>query len=182
LEDGESLHNIWLPPYGCIWLAHHLSSHKNIVATIVLQFQQVVRLYIRIANSLEYCQAVKAKKQINPCVYEEASRRVRHIISSMNNLIPGITLGNFIIKPIACGLFYIEDRATKDKWKKRYTKVCTGGRPHNKGGAPPCDNNCTATQGAPAWPASIATLKEGRLVKYSGPGYIPHPANILELN
>jgi hypothetical protein len=33
----------------------------------------------------------------------------------MNNMIPDMTLGPFVIKPVACGLFYTKDRASKDK-------------------------------------------------------------------
>ena len=92
---------------------HHLASHKYIVAAIVLEFQQVVGLYVKIANSLEYRQAVKTAKQIDPRVYQETNERAKHIVSSMNNLIPGMTLGPFIIEPVACSLFYIAEKRTR---------------------------------------------------------------------
>lgn len=71
--------------------------------------------YVKIAKSLEYCRAVKDKKLIEPRIYQETNGQARHIISSMNNMIPGMTLGIFVIKPIPCRLTYIKDQVTKDK-------------------------------------------------------------------
>jgi hypothetical protein len=111
----DALHSVWLHPDGRVWLSHHLSSHKYIVTAIVLQFQHVVGLYVKIANSLEYRRAVKDGKQIDPLAYETANRQARHIIATMNNMIPGMTLGPFVIEPVACGLFHPKDRVAKDK-------------------------------------------------------------------
>ncbi len=195
----ERLHDVWLHPDGRVWLAHHLSSHKYIVAAIVLQFQQVVGLYVKIANSLDYRQAVKTNKQIDPRVYQEANERAKHIVSSMNNLIPGMTLGPFVIEPVACRLFYVADRIHKDKPKldkKPKDDLAarhpgrTDGRPggglRGEGRTPPRNNINTETRppGAPPHllPAQITLLKSAGLVKSSGPGCVPHPVDILELN
>jgi hypothetical protein len=62
----KSLHNVWLHHNKHIWLAHHLSSHQYILAAIALKFQHVVGLYVKIAQALKYCQAIKANKQIDP--------------------------------------------------------------------------------------------------------------------
>jgi hypothetical protein len=154
----ESLHDVWLHPDGRVWLAHHLSSHKDIFATSLLQFQQVVGLYVKIANSLEYRRAVKDKKEIDPRVYQEANGRARHIISSMNNLIPEMAFSIFVIEPVTCGLFHIEDQATKDKRQTDkkpkddpvvgsagHTEGCTGGGRRDDSRASPRDKTCSNT-------------------------------------
>jgi hypothetical protein len=42
----------------------------------------------------------------------------------MNNMVPNMTLGPFVIKPIACSLFYTKDWATKDK--RQYLRNIVG--------------------------------------------------------
>jgi hypothetical protein len=133
----ESLHDVWLLSDGRVWLEHHLLSHKYIIAAIILQFQQVAGLYLKVANSLVYCQAVKASKQIDPHIYQEAFRWARHIISSMNNLIPGMTLRIFVIEPVDCHLFCandwdIKDRSRADKKAKDMEEALCNDGP-NKG-------------------------------------------------
>ena len=197
----DALHSVWLHPDGRVWLSHHLSSHKYIVTAIVLQFQHVVGLYVKIANSLEYRRAVIDGKQIDPRAYETANGQARHIIATMNNMIPGMTLGPFVIEPVACGLFHPKDRVTKDKRqpdkkpKDDPAAARTSGRtdgPRNGSGrrddgrTTTRDNPRTDTRSPNAPPdlpaARITTLKAAGLVKYSGPGRVPHPVDILELN
>jgi hypothetical protein len=195
-----ALHSVWLHPNGHVWLSHHLPSYKYIVTAIVLQFQHVVGLYVKIANSLEYCRAVKDGKQIDPLAYETANGQARHIIATMNNMNTGMTLSPFVIQPVACGLFHPKDRVTKDKRQpdkklKVYpaaarTSGCTerrnGSGRRNDGRTTPHDNPRTNTRSPNAPPdlpaARITTLKAAGLVKYYGPGRVPHPVDILELN
>jgi hypothetical protein len=107
-------------------------------------------------------------------------------------LIPGMTLGAFVIEPVACSLFSVEDRATQDKRRSdrnprddSAVRNAAMGR-RDEGRAPPRDNprTDTRTPGTLHNPPSIriATLKAAGLVHYSGPGRIPTPNNILELN
>jgi hypothetical protein len=119
----------------------------------------VVGLYAKIANSLEYRHTVESGKQIDPRVYQEANGQAKHIITQMNNLIPGMTLGPFFIELIACNLFYTEDQATKDKQpaeknakdkeealrNEGRNEALAGGGRRDEGRAPPRDNNRTTT-------------------------------------
>ena len=111
----QQLHDIWLDVDGRTWIATHVGPHKYIIAAIVLEFQQILAQYVKIANNLEYRIAVQDGKQIDPRAYQEANERARHVIRTMNNVIPGMTLGHLIIESRACSHFYIEDQATKDK-------------------------------------------------------------------
>ena len=204
------LHNIWLGPEGKTWLTMHLKSHKHIVAAVILEFQQVVALYVKIGNNLEYRQAVKAKKQISPKAYDEANERARNIVRTMGNLIPGLTLGNFIIEPIACRNFYVEDKETQDKRRADQKaedreaarrerdaapRAAGGGgggrRDEGRTSAPPQrDNNRNNNSGAPARgnappdisAEQVAILRGRGLIKYNGRGRCPQPVDILETN
>jgi hypothetical protein len=194
----DALHSVWLHPGGCVWLSHHLSSHKYIVTAIVLQFQLVVGFYVKIANSLDYRRAVKDGKQIDPLAYETTNGQARHIVATMNNMIPGMTLGPFVIEPVACGLFHTKVRAAKDK-RQPDKKLkddpaaprasgCTEGRTgsgrRDDGCTPSRDNTRTNTRSPNAPPglpaARITTLKAVGLLKYSGPGRVSHPVDLLD--
>jgi hypothetical protein len=187
----DALHSVWLHPDGRVWLSHHLSSHKYIVTAIVLQFQHDVGLYVKIANSLDYRRAVKDGKQIDHLAYETANGQARHIIATMNNMIPGMTIGPFVINPVACGLFHTKDRAAKDKRQpdkklkddpaaartSGRTEGRTGSGRRDDGRTPSRDNTRSDTR-SPNAPsdlpaARITTLKAAGLVKYSGPGRVP---------
>jgi hypothetical protein len=144
--------------------------------------------------------AVKDGKQIDPLAYETAKGQARHIIATMDNMIPGMTLGPFVIKPAACGLFHTKDRAAKDKRQPDeklnddpaaartlgHTKGRTGSGRRDYGRTPSRDNTRADTRSPNALSdlpaARITTLKAAGLVKYSGPGRVPHPVDILELN
>jgi hypothetical protein len=115
----------------------------------------------------------------------------------MNNMIPGITLGPFVIEPVACGLFHPKDRVTKDKrqpdkkLKDDPAAARTSGRTEGRNGSGRRDDGRTTTRdnprtdtrspnAPPNLPAArITTLKAAGLVKYSGPGRVPHPRQYL---
>ena len=52
---------------------------------------------------------------VAPLAYEMANKSARHIITTMNNLILGLTFEHLIIEPVACKSFYFEDQATKER-------------------------------------------------------------------
>jgi hypothetical protein len=94
---------------------------------------KVISLYVKITKNLDYRKVVQEG-------YQEANVRARHVITTMNNLIPGMTtLGNFIIESIACRHFYIEDQATKRTAQERLTAQCNKG---HVGGAR-CNEACS---------------------------------------
>jgi hypothetical protein len=108
-KSFKSLHGIWLHPDGKNWLSHHLRHCKYLVAAIIMQFQTVLGLYVKIANSMEYRQAVKSGKAISPLVYQNANTQAKHVMMSLNNIVPTMTLGPFIYEQKECGLFYDKD-------------------------------------------------------------------------
>jgi hypothetical protein len=108
-KSFKSLHGIWLHPDGKNWLSHHLRHCKYLVAAIIMQFQTVLGLYVKIANSMEYRQAVKSGKAISPLVYQNANTQAKHVMASLNNVVPTMTLGPFIYEQKECALFYDKD-------------------------------------------------------------------------
>jgi hypothetical protein len=201
-----AFHAIWLHADGRKWIDHHISSHPYIIPAIILEIQNVICLYAKVANCMEYRLAVRDGKQIAPRVYEEANGRARHIITQMNNLIPTMTLGRFVIEPLACHLLYQNDQATNDKKRAEKksrekdaasrtdgrndprTEGRIGGGRRDEGRAPPPRennrNNNPSSAAPPDVPAAqVAILKGTGLVKYSGSSpRIPQPTDILELN
>jgi hypothetical protein len=102
----EKLHDIWLSTQGRAWIGHHIKNHSYIISAIILEFQQVLALYVQIANNQEYRSAVQLGSAISPQAYEEANESARHVITTMNNLIPGMIMGHLIMEPLACKFFY----------------------------------------------------------------------------
>jgi hypothetical protein len=108
----KTLHVIWLHPDGKNWLSHHLRHSKHLVASIVMQFQVILGLCVKTANcSVECRQAVKSGKAISPLVCQNANLQAKHVAATMNNLIPAMTLGQFVVEPLECKLFYLQKEA-----------------------------------------------------------------------
>jgi hypothetical protein len=111
----SKFHDIYLDSDGKAWLGAHLGAHKYIIAAVILEFQQVIAIYVRIANNLKYRLAVQGKQRINPQAYRDANEKSRHVITTMTNLIPGVTLGHLITEPSACKHFYVGNQAAREK-------------------------------------------------------------------
>ena len=62
----QQLHDIWLDVDGRTWIATHVGPHKYIIAAIVLEFQQIIAQYVKIANNLEYRIAVQEESRSTP--------------------------------------------------------------------------------------------------------------------
>jgi hypothetical protein len=157
----SKFHDICLDSDGKAWLGAHLGAHKCIVAAVILEFQQVIAICVRIANNLKHRLAVQGKQRINPqACYRDANEKSRHVITAMTNLIPGVTLGHLITKPSACKHFYVGDQAAKEKQRadKQLTNQLasqprneshTGGPRHEQErNAPRTNTPRTNTQGA----------------------------------
>ncbi len=201
----QQLHDIWLDVDGRTWIATHVGPHKYIIAAIVLEFQQIIAQYVKIANNLEYRIAVQEDKQINPRAYQEANERARHVIRTMNNIIPGMTLGHLIVESRACSNFYIEDQATKDKHRaeRQAQERTTATRSTQRDLAGPRlvtpsrnststsnsnnnsnNNNNNRNNAAPELsPEQVAILKGQGVLKYTGSTHrMPQILDILEMN
>jgi cell division protein FtsN len=111
----SKFHDIYLDSDGKAWLGAHLGAHKYIIAAVILEFQQVIAIYVRIANNLKHRLVVQGEQRINSQAYRDANEKSGHVITAMTNLIPGVTLGHLITKPSACKHFYIGDQAAKEK-------------------------------------------------------------------
>lgn len=196
----SKFHDIYLDTDGKNWLNAHLEAHKYIIAAVILEFQQVIAVYVRIANNLKYRLAVQDGKQINPQAYKDANEKARHVITTMNNLIPGVTLGHLLTEPSACKHFYLGDQANKEKQRAEKllaNQLTNQQRNENRTGGPrreqersnPRNNTRPNTQGtggaaSSLTPEQIVTLKAQGIVKYSGPANtrLPAIADILEAN
>ena len=122
----------------------------------------------------------------------------------MNNLIPGMTLGHFIIEQVACRHFYRDESVIRDRRRADTTgqerisstprtDSRTGGARRDEPRNPPRTNNCTATTSpsgttshtAPDLTQEQITIQKGQgLLKYTGPANtrIPGLTDVLELN
>jgi hypothetical protein len=111
----SKFHDIYLDSDGKAWLGAHLGAQKYIIAAVILEFQQVIAIHVRIANNLKCRLAVQGEQRIKSQAYRDANEKSRHVITTMTNLIPGVTLGHLITEPSACKHFYVGDQAAKEK-------------------------------------------------------------------
>jgi hypothetical protein len=111
----------------------------------------------------------------------------------MNNLIPDMTLGVFVIEPAVCRKFYAADNTDSAKPtdnKKSPAKVREDAPRNNEGrnGNRRDTGRASANNATRTLPeisqAQIDVLKSKGLIKWTGDarGRIPHPVNILEAN
>jgi hypothetical protein len=69
----SKFHDVYLDSDGKAWLRAHLGAHKYIVAAVILDFQQVIAIYVRIANNLKHRLAMQGEQRINPQAYRDAN-------------------------------------------------------------------------------------------------------------
>jgi hypothetical protein len=179
------LQSMWLQTDGKVWLEKN--KHTNyLICCLILEVQSVVALYVRIANSLEYRQAVKSGKHIDPRAYVEANLKAQHVVANANDMIFRMNISSFIIQPTETRLFII-DAPTKNSDKKPAANPRTDAS--NKHGGRNADARHPEGRNAEARNTpqdlsqeQIDQLKTKGLLKFTGTGRLPQPADIYEQN
>jgi hypothetical protein len=72
----SKFHDIYLDSDGKAWLGAHLGAHKYIVAAVILEFQQVIAIYVRIATTSSTASPCKANSASIPKPTETLTRRL----------------------------------------------------------------------------------------------------------
>jgi hypothetical protein len=182
------LQNMWLSTDGKVWLAQQKQT-KHLISCLVIEVQAILALFVRIANSLEYRQAVKANNPIDPKAYENANLSALNVVRNANNMIFRMNLGPFIMEPPYCKLFYTGPQKPEPAATPKPGGAGKGQKPNggNQNGRP-------AQAAAPGTPdenrpgrlnqEEIELLKKVGLIKYTGPegGRLAQPLDIFETN
>jgi hypothetical protein len=182
------LQSMWLQTYGKVWLEKN--KHTNyLICYLLLDVQTVLALYVRITNSLEYRQAVKLGKPIDPRAYVEANLKAQHVVVNANNMIFRLNTSSFIIQPTETHLFIVDTKAPTDEHieKKPAAKARADGGNNNGGrnadGRNVEGRNAEGRNAAQALSQEhIDIFKTKGLLKFTGTRRLPQPADIFEQN
>jgi hypothetical protein len=182
------LQSMWLQTDGKVWLEKNKQTNY-LICCLILEVQSVLALYVRISNSLEYRQAVKSGKPIDPRAYVEANLKAQHVVANANNMIFRMNISSFIIQPTETRLFITDTKTTTEKHSEKKLATRTRGDVVNNNPGRNADGRNTErrnTEGRNT-PQTLSQeqidlLKTKGLLKFTGTGRLPQPADLFEQN
>jgi hypothetical protein len=198
------LQKLWTRRTGKEWLAQNRAT-AHLICCLILEVHTIITHYVRIANSLEYRQAVRSGNAISPQAFILANKQSEYIVTQNQEMISRMNLGCFRFEPSICRYFTTQDQsapanpqASNNRPANR-ARIDQGGNSNrsNQPGARTAEGRAAATgrnpearpagaRGGPPTQLSqeeVNALKQRGLLRFTGgEGRIPQPVDIFERN